>query len=184
MTILVTTGILLTTLTILGSSIASATTETEEDSPTTPTTLTEEPVQSEPSPAEPPEEEITITEEPTVPGATTGGLATETPAPQEPGPIGPQAVSNATLQNAGGNQTGVTTQQQVVSGILNDIRSTETNQSEIAQLEEKLPILVDALNQANGTATADFYIKYECTSTYDKDGNRVSRICTLTIGWD
>jgi hypothetical protein len=110
MTIIAITWILLITPVILGTSIASATTTAEDDSPTTPTTPTEEPEELEPSPAEPPEDETTVTEEPT------GGLPPEvTPEPMEPGATtgdvppaetGPLMLPNATLQDTIRNETG------------------------------------------------------------------------------
>lgn len=152
MAIFAITWILLTTPIILGTSIASATTTTEDDSPTTPTTPTEEPEQ-EPSPAEPPAAEITITEEPTTPTTEEPTTpTTEEPSPAEPlgitGTIGAnqtvnQTVAanqtvNATLQNTPENrQLAATTGEiydQVAAGLENLNEEAHGNVTRAAEL--------------------------------------------------
>lgn len=113
---------------------------------------------------------------------TTDGGATETPSTVGPAPSGPTGVSNATGVAVGQNAT--TNTQQVVSSILNDVRASESNQTEIAQLEAVLPAMVNALTQVGGTPSGELpVIKFECVTTYDENGKRLSRHCTLTIGF-
>jgi hypothetical protein len=131
MVIFATTWILLTTPMISGTSIASATIEqqggiggeatTDDDSPTTPTTPTEEPEeQPEPSPAEPPEDEITITEE---------------PSPAEPlGPTGTIAANQTLNQTLVANQTiNATLQNQTQAPIVLQVKGTPGGTIEDAQ---------------------------------------------------
>ena len=189
-------GIVSTAPAISATSSSSETTATEgpaTEGPATEGPATEGPATEGPA-TEGPATEGPATEGPATEGPATEGPATEGPATEGPateGPMGPTAVSNATLADSTGNASGVavgsnatTTTQQEVSNILNDIRATETNQTEIAQVEAVLPGVVNALNQVGDTPGDELQIKYECVTTYDENGKRVSRTCTLTIGSD
>jgi hypothetical protein len=113
MTIIAVTWILLTIPIIIGTSIASATTATE-DSPTTATTSTEEPEQPENGGDEQGGDTTGDVPSEDTPGPTDVGPITddvppvETPLPEEPEPIGPLVLPNTTLQDSVRNETTTT----------------------------------------------------------------------------